>query len=125
MSLIELIIAMGLAMLIIGSVVIKNDIGYLSTDQIARQLCSDIRYIKMKSVSGKRKYIIKFIKINNQNAYQILGDNGIEKTVKLKKGIQILGNTKIIKFRADATPEKGCTINIIYKNKRCRYRCNR
>ena len=116
MSLIELVVSMGLAILLISSVVIKSNTSYLQTDQTARILCSDIRYIKTKSIAGKRKYRIKITQINNQSVYQIWGDRGIEKTVKVKEGIKIVSNTNTIRFRPDATPDKGCTIYISYKN---------
>ncbi|MDU4935921.1 MAG: hypothetical protein E6X43_11470 [Peptostreptococcaceae bacterium] len=82
-------------------------------NSFAKQLCSDIRYVKSNNMLGNLNSFVLMTKENGRKGY-ILVDKGIQvKDVYLPNNVDITYPNKKIYFRNDGTPNPtGSTIKI-------------
>lgn len=116
MSLAELIIGMSLVILLIGIVVPKADSGYMKAEWERRKLCSELRLLKRKNISGIGEYM-RIAKVNNRSCYRTFFDLKLIKEEYIEEDIKVSSNIKKIMFKANGIPIDSGTIEIKYKEK--------
>lgn len=116
MSIAELIISMCLVTMLVGIVVPKADIGYISTEWERRKLCSEIRYIKRRNLVG----IDEDIRIKNKDGksfYYIGIRTSLLKKVELPENVFLNSPIDRVHFKASGRPHESGTITFRYKEK--------
>lgn len=85
-------------------------------DSFAKQMCSDIRYVKSNNMLGNLNSFVLITKENGRKGY-ILVDKGVKvKDVYLPNNLDITYQNKKIYFMNDGTPNPtGSTIKIFNK----------
>ena len=116
MSLAELIIGMSLVILLVGIVVPKSDSGYMKAEWERRKLCSELRLLKRKNLSGIGEYM-RIAKVNNRSCYRTFFDLKLIKEKYVDKDIKVASNIKRIMFKSDGIPMDSGTIEVRYKEK--------
>ncbi len=116
MSLAELIIGMSLVILLIGIVVPKSDSGYMKAEWERRKLCSELRLLKRKNLSGIGEYM-RIAKVNNKSCYRTFFDLKLIREEYVDDNIKVASNMKKIMFKSDGIPMDSGTIEIRYKEK--------
>lgn len=113
MTLIELVIGIGIVLIAICISFPKDKAYKYQIDSFARQLVSDIRYVRSMNINGNMDLYLENIKIFDNPRYVIKDNSSIIKTVNLPKNSSLSAPTSIIKFKSDGTlNSKGETIII-------------
>jgi Tfp pilus assembly protein FimT len=112
-TLIELVIAIGIILIVIVISFPKDKADKYQLDSFARQLVSDIRYVRSMNINGNMDCYLENIKSNDDQRYIIKDNSDIIKTVYLPKKSNLSAPTSIIKFKSDGTlNSRGETISI-------------
>lgn len=117
MTAIELLISISLISLIFSICFIKMKSDDYKIDLFAKQLCSDIRYVRRENMLENTTVYITFLKENGRNAYILKKNKKEDKVLYLPNNTDIdypIGSTGMpIKFnRSGALIQGGGTITI-------------
>ncbi len=113
MTLVELVIGIGLSIILIYIVFPIAKIENHNVEYFARQLVSDIRYIRTINMNGNLNLHIEQTPSTDPPYYTIKDNSNIIKTINLPKGSKLTSPSNIIKFKSDGTlSTKGETITI-------------
>ncbi|MBC6003896.1 MAG: hypothetical protein E7C86_07650 [Paeniclostridium sordellii] len=119
MTLIELVIGVGIVLIAIAISFPKDKADKYQIDSFARQLVSDIRYVRSMNINGNMNLYLENIKVFDNPRYIIKNNSSIIKTVNLPKDSTLSAPTSIIKFKSDGTlNSKGETIIINSNNRK-------
>ena len=114
MNLIELIIGIGISIVLIYIIFPKYKTEKYIIDIFAKQLVSDIRYIRTTNMNGDLSVHIEQLPNSNPPKYVVKRDSTIIKSVNLPNKSKLICPTNIIKFKSDGTLNaKGETIAIL------------
>lgn len=116
MTLVEIIISMGILVIIISFCYLNLNISKYQTVSFAKQICSDIRYVRTKNMGGNFNTYIHYEKRNGTTYYVLIKDSERIKEVALPINSSILKSLEKISFRQDGSLSsgKGETIQIKY-----------
>ena len=122
---IELIIAISIMATITSICIMKyNDDNY-QINNFARQLCSDIRYVRRENMLNNQDVYIKFDKENNKYFYILQKNKKEDKRVFLPKNVNIqfpvTNKISLLSFWSDGRCKIGGGTIIIDKNDECKY----
>lgn len=117
MTLVEVVITISIMLIISSLCFPKDSISKYQINLFAKQLCSDIRYVRKANMLGNLKTYIYYI-VDEEEISYIVRENGNDlKKVHLPKGSSIRYRNNKVKFKPDGSPDpNGQTINI-YKEK--------
>lgn len=117
MTLVELVVAINILALLATICFPRDNINKYAVNSFAKQLCSDIRYVRKSNVNGNLGVYLYFKNEDNKLSY-ILRQNGKEiKQVYLPNKASIKYAREKIIFKRDGSPDPlGSTINISYNN---------
>lgn len=117
MTLIEFIIGIGISIILISMILPKNKTEKYIIDSFARQLVSDIRYVRNVNMNGDLSLYIEQLPLNNPPGYVLKNSSNIIKSMELPKESKLICPSNIIKFKSDGTlSTKGETIIILLDN---------
>ncbi|MGL5715568.1 MAG: hypothetical protein ACRCXT_20450 [Paraclostridium sp.] len=103
MTLIELIIGIGITIILISIVFPKNKMEKYNLESFARQLVSDIRYVRNMNINGNSNYYIEQKSLENPPKYVLKKNSDTIKSVSLPKNSKLICPSNIIKFKSDGT----------------------
>lgn len=104
MTLVELLIGMSLILIIATLSFPRHSIENYEINLFAKQLCSDMRYVKKANMLDDCKTYISFIKEDDKNGYMFRQRGKITKKIFLPKNIGLEYYTKKILFKVDGLP---------------------
>lgn len=117
MTLIELVIGIGLGIILICVVFPRNNVEKYNVDCFARQLVSDIRYVRAINMNGNTNLHIEQLPMSDPPKYSVKENAEIIKTISLPKGSKLICPSSIIKFKSNGSlSTKGETITILLKD---------
>ncbi|MGL4913482.1 MAG: pilus assembly FimT family protein [Romboutsia sp.] len=113
MTLIELVVAISVMVLVSTLCFSKDDNNKHQINSFAKQLCSDIRYVRKCNMLGDLNTYIYYKKDNDKTSYILRSDFKDVKEIDLPNGSKLIGLSKIL-FNTNGSPNpKGQTIEII------------
>lgn len=113
MTLIELVIGIGIGVILICIIFPKDKTEKYSIDCFARQLVSDIRYVRNVNMNGNINLFIEQFPNSDPPKYILKENSNIVKTINLPRGSSLSCPSNIIRFKSDGTLNtKGETITI-------------
>lgn len=119
MTLIEVIVTLGIISILSFIVLSNFYVDEYKVNSFARQLCSDIRYVRAKNMSCDFSTYIYYKNTQNVVSYVLREDSNDTKEVSLPKNTFVSHNINKIIFRQDGViGESGETITIKYKGKK-------
>jgi hypothetical protein len=112
-TLVELIVSMAIMLIALGVVFPKDYEEKYLINSFAKQLISDIRYVRSCNMNGNSAYIL-LLNEDKKYGYGLREDGKYLKTIYLPEGIRLVDNisTSKINFSINGSPSKGRTITI-------------
>lgn len=125
MTTIELIIAISIIVIITSICFIKYEGDNYRIDSFARQLCSDIRYVRRENMLNNVSVYIRFAKEDNKWSYILHRNKNEDKRVYLPQNANLqfpIGkDTSIISFYSNGLYKNGGGTITINKNNEYKY----
>ncbi|HFG2299216.1 pilus assembly FimT family protein [Clostridioides difficile] len=115
-TVIELIVSISIMLLIVTLSFPKDNLENHKINLFARQLCSDIRYVRRINMFSNYNTYIYYINQGKHEGYVLRKDGKNIKSIMLPKNAKIARSIEIIKFKSDGSPQKASTIEI-YNNR--------
>ncbi|MEG2983436.1 MAG: hypothetical protein RR835_01965 [Peptostreptococcaceae bacterium] len=113
MTLVEFVIGIGLIVMIMCISFPKDKVEKYEVDSFARQLVSDIRYVRSMNTNGNVDCYLENIKESDNSRYILKDSSKVIKTVYLPKNSTLKSPLSIIRFKSDGSlHSKGETISI-------------
>lgn len=117
MTLVEVVITISIMLIVLSLCFPKDSISKYQVNLFAKQLCSDIRYVRKANMLGNLKTYIYYTEDEEDISYIVRANGKDSKRIHLPKGSNIRYGSTRVKFKPDGSPDpKGQTINI-YKEK--------
>lgn len=116
MTLVEVVISITIIILVVTLGFPKDNLQKYEINSFAKQLCSDIRYVRKSNMLGNSDTYIYYKKTEYLKSY-ILRENSKDiKEIFLPTEVEIYYNRGKLQFRKDGSPEPtGTTITIMNK----------
>ncbi|MGL6107445.1 pilus assembly FimT family protein [Romboutsia sp.] len=116
MTLVEVVIAISIMILIATLCFPKDNIEKYQINSFAKQLCSDIRYVRKSNMLGSSDTYIYYKKQGNVKSYILRENSKDTKEIVLPQNVELYYAREKIQFRQDGSPEPaGSTITIMNK----------
>lgn len=111
-TVIELVVSISIILLITTICFPKDNLENHKINLFARQLCSDIRYVRRINMFSNYNTYIYYIKQEEQEGYVLRKDGKNVKSIVLPRKVRIARSIETIKFKSDGSPQKSTTIEI-------------
>ncbi|MDR1773295.1 MAG: hypothetical protein LBR30_00240 [Clostridioides sp.] len=99
-TLVELVVSISIVVLIATICIPKEKNNYRQLNLLARQLTTDIKYVRRKNMLGDYNTYITFVKKNGISSY-ILTEEGKSREIIFPKGIVTKSGDVVLKFNKD------------------------
>ncbi|WP_227845269.1 MULTISPECIES: hypothetical protein [unclassified Clostridioides] len=111
-TVIELVVSISIILLITTICFPKDNLENHKINLFARQLCSDIRYVRRINMFSNYNTYIYYIKQKEQEGYVLRKDGKDVKSIVLPRNVRIARSIETIKFKSDGSPQRATTIEI-------------
>lgn len=109
-----MVVTIGIIVLICSMIILKFNLYNYEVDSFAKQLCSDIRYVKSNNMLGDTNSFVIMTNENGKNGYTLIDKGAKVKDLYLPNNVDIKYKNKKIYFMKDGTPSPtGSTIRIV------------